>query len=122
NSFTVPARPLAASARSIAAAPICIVGNENPQHTQQMPRTAIAICPVRLLISSFRREALGSWTRRSNKSSPALKVRPPRAYDAPASMVETSRITELNDLPPAIGQYVLYWMQASQRTRHNPAL
>src|SRR5215467_1583542 len=36
--------------------------------------------------------------------------------------VEDSRATALNDVNPVPGQYVLYWMQASQRTRHNPAL
>jgi deoxyribodipyrimidine photo-lyase len=36
--------------------------------------------------------------------------------------VEESRVTALNDVNPVVGDYVLYWMQASQRTRHNPAL
>ena len=38
-------------------------------------------------------------------------------------MVDPARIKRLNDDPPhAGGRYVLYWMQQSQRTRHNPAL
>ena len=37
-------------------------------------------------------------------------------------MIEPERICTLHDAKPAAGDYVLYWMQASQRTRHNPAL
>jgi deoxyribodipyrimidine photo-lyase len=44
----------------------------------------------------------------------------------PISRVEDDRIRVLNDDPPAAddghADYVLYWMQSSQRTRHNPAL
>src|SRR6476659_4422760 len=36
--------------------------------------------------------------------------------------VEKTRVSALNDIDVANGDYVLYWMQASQRTRHNPAL
>ena len=32
------------------------------------------------------------------------------------------RVLQLNGLPPGDGEYVLYWMQQSQRARHNPAL
>lgn len=38
-------------------------------------------------------------------------------------MVEPERIQPLNDLQPhPSGKYVLYWVQASQREAHNPAL
>ncbi|MFN4242655.1 MAG: deoxyribodipyrimidine photo-lyase [Tepidisphaerales bacterium] len=38
-------------------------------------------------------------------------------------MVEPTRIQVLRDLPPKPdARYVLYWMQSSQRTTHNPAL
>jgi len=38
-------------------------------------------------------------------------------------MIEPERIQTLNDRPPVTnGQYVLYWMQQSQRESHNPAL
>ena len=37
-------------------------------------------------------------------------------------MIHPSRITVLNDRPEAAGRFVLYWMQASQRTRYNHAL
>lgn len=37
-------------------------------------------------------------------------------------VIEPTRITTLHPAPIAGGKYVLYWMQASQRTRHNPAL
>jgi deoxyribodipyrimidine photo-lyase len=37
-------------------------------------------------------------------------------------MIDSTRITVLNDLPVRDGQFVLYWMQASQRTRYNHAL
>lgn len=37
-------------------------------------------------------------------------------------MIEPSRLTTLNDQPVRKGEYVLYWMQASQRTRYNHAL
>lgn len=38
-------------------------------------------------------------------------------------MIQPSRVRNLNDLPPNDGgRYVLYWMQASQRTRFNHAL
>jgi deoxyribodipyrimidine photo-lyase len=38
-------------------------------------------------------------------------------------MIEPERIQKLNDhLPVTDGQYVLYWMQQSQRASHNPAL
>ncbi|HSV27030.1 MAG TPA: deoxyribodipyrimidine photo-lyase [Sedimentisphaerales bacterium] len=41
----------------------------------------------------------------------------------PACMIDRNRITELNDLPVRPhGDYVLYWMQAAQRTRCNHAL
>ena len=37
--------------------------------------------------------------------------------------IEETRIRTLNDLPPRErGEYVLYWMQQSQRAEHNPAL
>lgn len=36
--------------------------------------------------------------------------------------IEPERIHRLNDRPSARGQYVLYWMQASQRAFWNPAL
>lgn len=39
------------------------------------------------------------------------------------SVVEPERIRDLNDEEPdADGSYVLYWMQASMRAQHNPAL
>src|SRR5215475_9797008 len=37
-------------------------------------------------------------------------------------MIDPARITELNDRPRRRGEHVLYWMQASQRTRFNHAL
>lgn len=37
-------------------------------------------------------------------------------------MIDHSRIQILADKPPRAGEYVLYWMQASQRTRFNQAL
>ena len=37
-------------------------------------------------------------------------------------MVETQRLSELNDAPERAGDYVLYWMQQSQRAVFNPAL
>lgn len=37
-------------------------------------------------------------------------------------MKDDKRLAVLNDLPIRPGQYVLYWMQASQRTRYNHAL
>lgn len=38
-------------------------------------------------------------------------------------MIEPERIQKLNDhVPDSDGQYVLYWMQQSQRAFHNPAL
>jgi len=37
-------------------------------------------------------------------------------------MIEESRIQPLNKNRPAKGEYVLYWMQASQRTEYNHAL
>ena len=37
-------------------------------------------------------------------------------------MIDESRISNLNDQPIRDGKYVLYWMQASQRTRYNHAL
>lgn len=37
-------------------------------------------------------------------------------------MIDESRIRELTDKPTGDGRYVLYWMQASQRTRFNHAL
>jgi len=37
--------------------------------------------------------------------------------------IEQTRIRKLNDLPPREkGDYVMYWMQQSQRAEHNPAL
>jgi deoxyribodipyrimidine photo-lyase len=37
--------------------------------------------------------------------------------------IEETRVETLNDLPPRKkGDYVLYWMQQSQRAEHNPAL
>ena len=36
--------------------------------------------------------------------------------------VATQRIQRLNNRSPGPGQYVLYWMQASQRIQNNPAL
>jgi len=37
-------------------------------------------------------------------------------------MIQTQRIHQLNDSPVKRGDYVLYWMQASQREEHNHAL
>ena len=38
-------------------------------------------------------------------------------------MIDPTRLRTLNDRPPRVaGRYVLYWMQASQRTRFNHAL
>jgi deoxyribodipyrimidine photo-lyase len=37
-------------------------------------------------------------------------------------VIDPARITALNDHPIGPGQYVLYWMQASQRTQFNHAL
>src|SRR5688572_31897487 len=38
-------------------------------------------------------------------------------------MIDPTRVHALNDRPPRDGgRYVLYWMQASQRTRFNHAL
>ena len=37
-------------------------------------------------------------------------------------MIQPSRIKALNRRPVVNGRYVLYWMQASPRTRHNHAL
>ena len=37
-------------------------------------------------------------------------------------MIEKSSIQPLNKNQPAAGEYVLYWMQASQRSEDNPAL
>ena len=37
-------------------------------------------------------------------------------------MIERERLSELNDVPEQPGDYVLYWMQNSQRAEFNPAL
>ena len=37
-------------------------------------------------------------------------------------MIEGQRLSELNDAPERAGDYVLYWMQQSQRAVFNPAL
>ncbi len=37
-------------------------------------------------------------------------------------MIEPERVTELNEAPEQPGEYVLYWMQNSQRADFNPAL
>ena len=37
-------------------------------------------------------------------------------------MIEESRIRPLNENRPKKGEFVLYWMQASQRAEHNHAL
>ncbi|HQO35705.1 MAG TPA: deoxyribodipyrimidine photo-lyase, partial [bacterium] len=37
-------------------------------------------------------------------------------------MIEPERIQLLNDKPQRDGEYVLYWMQASQRAEYNHAL
>lgn len=37
-------------------------------------------------------------------------------------MIQPQRLQNLNDLPVRQGNYVLYWMQASQRAEHNHAL
>ncbi|MFO7948105.1 MAG: deoxyribodipyrimidine photo-lyase [Armatimonadota bacterium] len=37
-------------------------------------------------------------------------------------MIRDERITNLNEAPVRDGEYVLYWMQASQRTRYNHVL
>lgn len=37
-------------------------------------------------------------------------------------MIQPERIRKLNDRPPRLGRYVLYWMQASQRAEYNHAL
>jgi deoxyribodipyrimidine photo-lyase len=39
-----------------------------------------------------------------------------------AQRIEPERIARLNDAAPRAGRYILYWMQQSQRTIHNPAL
>ena len=37
-------------------------------------------------------------------------------------LIEPERVRKLTDAGPRPGDYVLYWMQSSQRTSHNPAL
>jgi deoxyribodipyrimidine photo-lyase len=37
-------------------------------------------------------------------------------------VIDPRRCTELNDAPERNGDYVLYWMQQSQRAAFNPAL
>jgi deoxyribodipyrimidine photo-lyase len=37
-------------------------------------------------------------------------------------MIETTRLQQLNDRNPVSGDYILYWMQQSQRASFNPAL
>jgi deoxyribodipyrimidine photo-lyase len=37
-------------------------------------------------------------------------------------MIQPSRVRQLNERPPGEGDYVLYWMQQSQRAAGNPAL
>ena len=37
-------------------------------------------------------------------------------------MTESERLRDLNDAPEQAGEYVLYWMQQSQRAEFNPAL
>ena len=37
-------------------------------------------------------------------------------------MIEDARVRQLNERPPGEGDYVLYWMQQSQRAACNPAL
>jgi deoxyribodipyrimidine photo-lyase len=37
-------------------------------------------------------------------------------------MIQEGRITQLNSQVPQAGRYILYWMQASQRTHYNHAL
>jgi deoxyribodipyrimidine photo-lyase len=37
-------------------------------------------------------------------------------------MIEQARLSVLHDAPRRSGKFVLYWMQASQRASHNPAL
>jgi len=37
-------------------------------------------------------------------------------------MIEAERLKDLNDAPEVAGEYVLYWMQQSQRADFNPAL
>lgn len=37
-------------------------------------------------------------------------------------MIEPQRVTQLNDAPEQPGDYVLYWMQNSQRAEFNPAI
>lgn len=37
-------------------------------------------------------------------------------------MIQSTRLARLNEQPVGKGCYVLYWMQASQRTRFNHAL
>jgi deoxyribodipyrimidine photo-lyase len=37
-------------------------------------------------------------------------------------VIEPQRVRELNDAPEQPGEYVLYWMQNSQRADFNPAL
>ncbi|QDT14371.1 deoxyribodipyrimidine photo-lyase [Alienimonas californiensis] len=37
-------------------------------------------------------------------------------------LIEPARVRKLTDAAPRPGDYVLYWMQASQRAEHNPAL
>ena len=37
-------------------------------------------------------------------------------------MIDSQRVVLLNDMPEQQGDYVLYWMQNSQRAEFNPAL
>jgi len=57
------------------------------------------------------------------------KISPPtatrtcaRGVDRPRSMIDLTRVMELNEAPERPGRYVLYWMQQSQRPTGNPAL
>ena len=37
-------------------------------------------------------------------------------------MIQNARVRQLNDRRPSAGDYLLYWMQQSQRASFNPAL
>src|SRR4029079_4924490 len=49
-------------------------------------------------------------------------TRPRRSVGLNEAWIEPERIVELNEAPERPGDYVLYWMQQSQRAQFNPAL
>src|SRR5678815_3111393 len=49
-------------------------------------------------------------------------TRPRRRVGLNKAWIEPERIVELNEAPERPGDYVLYWMQQSQRAQFNPAL